>query len=162
MKEDIIYTERLSSRWTTALFVALTLVFLGLSVWRLSAGSAGLLAAVFLILFLVFLFYSLNYRTLVISLTRRTLTLKFGLFTWPVPLENVAGCSRDELPLVAKYGGAGIHFMMIRKRYRVSFNFLEHPRVVVALNQKAGLVRDVSFSTRQPEELIRLIGALIV
>jgi hypothetical protein len=61
-----------------------------------------------------------------------------------------------------KYGGAGIHFMLIHKRYRVSFNFLEHPRVVIALKRKAGWVRDVSFSTCQPNELIQLIqGAML-
>mgnify|MGYP000900013350 CR=1 FL=1 len=32
-----------------------------------------------------------------------------------------------------RYGGAGIHFMSIRGRYRASFNFLEYPRVVIAL-----------------------------
>jgi hypothetical protein len=54
-------------------------------------------------------------------------------------------------------GGAGIHFMVVGKRYRASFNFLEHPRVVIALKRKAGLVRDVSFSTRRPVDVLRLI-----
>jgi hypothetical protein len=56
-----------------------------------------------------------------------------------------------------RMGGAGIHFMIIRKRYRASFNFLEHPRVVIALKRNAGLVRDISFSTRRPDDLLRLI-----
>lgn len=54
-------------------------------------------------------------------------------------------------------GGAGIHFMTIRARYRASFNFLEYPRVVVAFKKKVGLVRDISFSTRRPDEVLRLI-----
>jgi hypothetical protein len=54
-------------------------------------------------------------------------------------------------------GGAGIHFISVRGRYRVSFNFLEHPRVVIALKKKRGLVRDVSFSTRHPDEVLQLI-----
>jgi hypothetical protein len=56
-----------------------------------------------------------------------------------------------------RYGGAGIHWMMVHGRYRASFNFLEYPRVVVRFKQKRGLVQDVSFSTRQPEEVIRCI-----
>jgi hypothetical protein len=54
-------------------------------------------------------------------------------------------------------GGAGIHFMMIRQRYRASFNFLEYPRVVVAFKKKAGPVQDISFTTRQPDEVLRLM-----
>jgi hypothetical protein len=56
-----------------------------------------------------------------------------------------------------KYGGAGIHFMFIRDRYRASFNFLEYPRVVIAFKKKVGPVRDISFSTRKPEDVIQLI-----
>jgi hypothetical protein len=37
------------------------------------------------------------------------------------------------------------------------FNFLEHPRVLIALKVKKGLVRDIAFSTRQPGEVMRLI-----
>jgi hypothetical protein len=47
--------------------------------------------------------------------------------------------------------------MFIRRRYRASFNFLEHPRVVIALRQKAGPVQDISFSTCQPTELLRAL-----
>ena len=59
-----------------------------------------------------------------------------------------------------KYGGAGIHFMTVHNRYRASFNFLEYPRVVIAFKKKVGLVRDISFSTRRPEEVTRLIREL--
>jgi hypothetical protein len=37
------------------------------------------------------------------------------------------------------------------------FNFLEYPRVVLALKQRKGLVRDIAFSTRRPQEVMRLI-----
>jgi hypothetical protein len=47
--------------------------------------------------------------------------------------------------------------MLIRGRYRASFNFLEYPRVVIAFKRKVGPVKDISFSTRRPEELIKLI-----
>jgi hypothetical protein len=60
-----------------------------------------------------------------------------------------------------RLGGAGIHFMFIRGRYRASFNFLEHPRAVIAFRQPVGPVRDLSFSTRHPEELCQLIQAAV-
>lgn len=158
MKADSIYEERVSSRWTEALFVGLALIFLILLVWRIRAGGPGVLSAVFVVLFIIFLFYSLNYRTLVIRLNHEALKLQFGVFTWTIPLDDIAECRHDDdLPLLVKYGGAGIHFILVRKRYRASFNFLEHPRVVIALKRKAGPVRDVSFSTRQPDEIVQLL-----
>lgn len=73
-------------------------------------------------------------------------------------MENIADCRLDDLPAGLRIGGAGIHWMFVRRRYRFSFNFLEHPRVVLPLKQKIGLVQDVSFSTTNPNEIIRLIN----
>jgi Ca2+/Na+ antiporter len=160
MAEEIIYTEKLQSNKTEALFAGLTVVFFLVFMWRMSLGSLDVLGAVFLAFFVMFLFYSLNYRTLVIQISVTALRIKFGILSWRVPLENIEGCRLDELPTLMRQGGAGIHFMLIRNRYRASLNFLEYPRVVVALKKKIGPVRDISFSTRQPEEIIQVIKRL--
>ena len=157
MTDVLIYTERVSSNRTEALFVAFTLLFFTLLFRRLNAGGLDILAAVFFCLFVFFFFYSINYRTLIIHLTSKFLRLKFGIFTWNVPSNNVEDSCLDDVPLLMRMGGAGIHFMSIRKRYRASFNFLEHPRVVIAFKRKVGPVRDISFSTRHPEDVQRLI-----
>ena len=157
MTDDLIYTERVSSAKTQLLFIALTVLFGVLAAWRVKASRPSRLARVLLFFAAFFLFYVLNYRTLVIRLTPVTLKLKFGLFTWSVPLDNIESCAHDELPASQRLGGAGIHFVMVRQRYRVSFNFLEHPRVVVALKKRAGPVQDVSFSTQQPDRVLQLI-----
>jgi len=159
--DDLIYNERVSSNRTEALFLALTLLFFLLLIWRVNASSRDVFAAVFFCFFSLFLFYSLNYRTLIIRLTPESLRLKFGIFTWRVPLDNVEESRIDDIPMLMRMGGAGIHFMIIRKRYRASFNFLEHPRVVIAFKRKEGLVRDISFSTRRPDEVLRLIKEAI-
>jgi hypothetical protein len=157
MTDNLIYEERLSSNRTEALFISLTILFLTLLMWQISRGSSDILSAAFFFSFIFFLFYSVNYRILIIRLTPESLKLKFGVFTWTIPLDNIEECRHDDLPLVMRYGGAGIHFMVIRRRYRASFNFLEHPRVVIAFKKKAGLVRDVSFSTRHPDKVIQLL-----
>ena len=162
MNAPIIYNERVMSKKTELLFIALTLLFLLLFIWRVMAGSLNLLAGIFLFCFCFFLFYSINYRTLIIRLTSEVLKLSFGIFTWTIPLSNIRQCQLDDdLPVLMKYGGAGIHFMFVRKRYRVSFNFLEHSRIVIRLKRKAGLVRDISFSTCHPNELRQLIQTAI-
>ena len=155
--DDLIYDERVTSKRTEVLFLALTILFFMLLIWRVTAGSLDILAAVFFCLFGLFLFYSVNYRTLIILLTAESLKLTFGIFTWTVLLDNVEECRLDDIPVLMRMGGAGIHFMRIRKRYRASFNFLEHPRVVIAFKRKVRLVRDISFSTRRPDDVLRLI-----
>jgi hypothetical protein len=39
------------------------------------------------------------------------------------------------------------------------FNSLEHGRVVVALSEKKGLVREVAFSTKNPDEVLHVFPA---
>ncbi len=155
--DHLIYDERVSSNRTEVLFLALTILFGLLLIWRVNAGSLDILTVAFFCFFGLFLFYSVNYRTLNIRLTSESLKLTFGIFTWTVPFDNIEECRLDDIPVLMRMGGAGIHFMMIGKRYRASFNFLEHPRVVIALKEKRGLVRDISFSTPRPDDVLRLI-----
>ena len=156
--DNLMYEERVTSKRTEVLFIALTVLFFLLLIWRLNTtDSLDFLAVVFFCLFGVFLFYSVNYRTLIIRLTSTSLKLTFGIFTWTVPIDNIEESRLDDIPVLMRMGGAGIHFMTIRKRYRASFNFLEYPRVVIAFKRKAGLVRDISFSTRHPDDVLRCI-----
>jgi hypothetical protein len=157
-----IYIEKIHSNKTELLFIALTLLFLSLSAWRIAAWGVDFLAGVFLFFSGVFLFYSINYRTLNLRLSPESLALSFGIFTWTLAVDNIASIQPDDdLPPLMKYGGAGIHFMFVRQRYRASFNFLEYPRLVIALRRKAGMVRDISFSTSRPDELRQLIQAAV-
>lgn len=160
-EDALIYTETVSSNKTEALFLTLTALFLILFIWRENQVGLDALAIIFLCFFILFVFYSLNYRELLIQFTSEFLRLKFGVFTWTVPWNNIDHADLDELSPVMRYGGAGIHFMMIDQRYRASFNFLEYPRVVVALRRKAGPVQDISFSTGKPEEILRLIDGVL-
>jgi len=160
--ENLLYEEKLSSNRTEILFLALMILFGLLFVWRSSVSGFEWIGIVFGCFSLLFLFYSINYRALIIRFTPEFLILTFGIFTWRVPLDNIQDSRLDdEIPPFMKYGGAGIHFMFIRNRYRASFNFLEYPRVVIALRKKAGPVIDISFSTNKPEEVIRLIQAAL-
>lgn len=161
MSNSILYAEKISSKRTEALFIALMVFFFVLFIWRVQVIGLNVFAGVLLFFCGLFFFYTVNFRVLTIQLTAEMLTLTFGIFTWRVPLENIAACELDEIPPLMKFGGAGIHFMFIRKRYRASFNFLEYPRVVLAFKRKTGPVQDISFSTRQPNEVLALIGEAV-
>jgi hypothetical protein len=161
MNDNLLFHERVTSNRTEALFLTLMILFFLLLVWRVSVDGLDVLAAVFFFFFGLFLFYSVNYRTLIIRLTLESLKLTFGIFTWTVALDNIETCTLDDVPAFMRMGGAGIHFMFIRKRYRASFNFLEYPRVAIAFKRSVGLVRDISFSTRRPDDVRRLIQAAV-
>ena len=154
---NILYEEKLSSTRTQLLFLTLAIIFGLLSFWRIKVNSFDWAAKVPLGTALFFIFYVLNYRTLVIHIEENKVRLQFGIFSWTVPFKNIASCELDDnIPPFLKYGGAGIHFMTVHERYRVSFNFLEHERVVIRLKEKQGLAKDISFSTQNPDEIIKL------
>ena len=159
MTNELLFHERVSSPRTTWFLAALALLSGLLGAGRIQAAGVDAWAIAGLGFSAFFWFYVLNYRILDIRLTPEALTLTFGLFHWVVPVDNVDTVRPDQLPWLLWYGGAGIHFMTAHQRYRVSYNFLEYPRVVIGLKRKAGLVRDVSFSTRQPGEVIRCLQA---
>lgn len=156
MTDGPIYSEKLSSKKTEALFISLTVLFAVPFAVFASRRLFGTWSILFFGLSAFFLFYALNYRVLIIQIDDVNLQLRFGLFHWIIPLSNIDSCTPDTVSL-KRIGGAGIHFTPIDGRYRAMFNFLEYPRVVLRLKDKKGLVRDVAFSTRHPEEVTHLI-----
>ena len=156
MAEKRVYNEALSSTKTHALFVILTFVFLIFAIWRWLVSGLSTWSVTLTILAAFFLFYSPNYRTLKIRITSETLQLTFGIFTWKITISNIKNCYLDE-DTVWRFGGAGIHFMFIKGKYRAFFNFLEYPRVVVSLKKKHGVVREIAFSTQHPEQVMGFI-----
>jgi len=159
---EILFSEELTSARATALFTFLALLFIALTPLLFSRGVLLSFIIVSALLAFFFIFCALNYCTLMVSITSQDIHLKFGLIHWRVPLGEIENAYIDQLPGMLRYGGAGVHFFVVRKIYRVSFNFLEHPRVAVRLRRARGLVREVSFSTRQPEQIMALLGSLSV
>ena len=154
--ENRIYNETLSSARTHSLFVTLTIVCLSLSTWRWFVSGLSAWSVVLTIFFAFFLFYSLYYRALKIRITPETLQLTFGIITWKVAISNIKSCHIDETSMW-RIGGAGIHFTWLKGKYRAFWNFLEYPRVVVSLNKKHGAVHEIAFSTKQPEQVMKII-----
>lgn len=155
-RDDLTYYEKVTSKKTELLFLGLALLSLLLALWRQEVAGRGTFSTLLLAAFVFFLFYALNYRTLTIHLTPQELKLRFGLFRWTIPVDNVERCYEDEVSL-RRIGGAGIHFSSFEGQYRAMFNFLEYPRVVVSLKEKRGPVREVAFSTQQPEQVMAYI-----
>jgi len=150
------YTERLSSPRTHLLFTTLTMLFLGLFAWSWYIVSWNSWTMFFLCIAVFFLFYSINYRILKIYISTESLQLKFGIFTWTIPIANIKNSYIDE-DTIWRFGGAGIHFMFIKGKYRAFFTFLEYPRVVISLKKKKGPVHEIAFTTQHPEQIMGII-----
>jgi len=155
--EGLIYSEKVRSNLTTALFVDLVLIFLVLFSWRYGVVGWRFTPRLFLFLVFFFLFYTFNYRTLKIHITENDLVLRFGLVRWRTALSNIQSCAVDDSPWWIKYGGAGVHFASVRGIYRAYFNFLEGPRILITFKEKQGLVQALVFSTGQPVEILELL-----
>jgi hypothetical protein len=119
------------------------------------------LPGLFAFLALFFMFYVFNYRVLEITITSTHLKLKFGLVSWKTKLDNILESRLDDSPAVIKYGGGGVHFAFVKGVYRAFFNFLEYPRVVVSFKKKQGLVQELVFTTRQPDQVLNLLNSRI-
>ena len=151
-----IYEERLSSNRTEILFVVLTILFLSLSCWRILEDDFDFLTIIFILFFIFFLFYSVNYRILHICMTSDSLILSFGIFKWSIAFSNIQECYLDDM-YTRLIGGAGIHFMFVRRKYRAYLNFLEYQRIVLVLKRKMGPVAEIAFSTKHPKEVMKLV-----
>jgi hypothetical protein len=163
MDNEPLYNETLTSNLTTGLFIGLGIISGGLCTWRIMAIHFDGLAGVLCFFACFFAFYTVNYRKLVIKLSSDMLKLHFGVFHWRVPVENIASCRLDDqLNFIERYGGAGIHFMLVDGKYRANFNFLDHPRVAITFKRKVGLVQELSFSTQEPYTILDKIDKLIL
>jgi hypothetical protein len=133
------------------------MLFLVLFAWRLDSVGFRSGPAIFLSMAVFFAFYIVNYRTLVIRIDDEMILLRFGIIRWRTRLDNVAACKLDDSSLFIKYGGAGVHFAFTKGKYRAFYNFLDGYRVLISFHQKQGLVQELVFSTRKPEQVIEYL-----
>ena len=152
------YRDRLTSRRTSLLFIALLALFTGLLSLRLARHGMDGWAWFFFAGAAFFLFYTLNFNVLELSIDEPRLDLRFGIFRWGVALEQVAAVYMDPSSLW-RIGGAGIHFSFFGGMYRAMFNFLEYPRVVLRLKYRRGPVQEIAFSTREPHAVLARLAA---
>ncbi len=158
---DQIYQEKVQSPLTSLLFTLLALVFSALFTWRVTVVGFRAFSIASLVLALFFFSYVLNYQTLRITITEEVVLLKFGLIRWRTKLKNIQTCKMDDSPNLIKYGGAGVHFAFVKGEYRAFFNFLEHPRILITFHHKKGPVQGLVFTTRQPDQVMGIIGSRI-
>ncbi len=155
---QFLYQEKLSSIWITLIFLIISLFFLFLILYQIFIGPLGNNPApnwILAIIFLAFLFLSINFIKLVIQITPQFIILGYGIFKHKIAFENIEDIGKDK-SLLIKYGGWGIRFGRSQgERYMA---YIIPGADNIALLMKKGRFRKFIFSTKNADELINIIN----
>ena len=139
-------------------FIACTLLFLVLLVYQVFVGQVGSNPApswFYLIMFLWFAGFSAlvrNFNKLAIKITTQSITVGFGVFKRVIPWDNINSCYLDDASAIRSYGGWGIRMAKVKGKWRLVYNVIGCPTVVLELEK--GRFREFVFSTKNPDGVI--------
>jgi len=157
MQTDNLYEEHIFSKGITGILVVVTVGFLFVLVYQILVGPIGTPPApnwFFLLMFLLCLGLTFNFSKLSIRITPQSVNVGYGIFKHIIFLENVENCYLDEASTV-RYGGWGIRIGRVKGKWRLVYNVIGGPRTVLSL--KKGRFREFVFSTKNPEEVMKVV-----
>jgi hypothetical protein len=105
-------------------------------------------------LFVFFLLLTLNFARLNVVITDEQATIGFGVIRSHTMWRDVVDCYPDETS-VLRYGGWGIRIGCHRGKWRLVFNDIGAPRVV--LLRRNNSIPEVIFSTHRPEQAVEAV-----
>lgn len=155
---ETVYEETLFAKRLTAILGVMTALLFGLIVFQVVVESESLqstLGSLSVALFVLFAVLTVNFRRLHIRMTAADITIGYGIFTTTVPWERVTGCRVDNNSVV-RYGGWGIRVTRIGGDWRLVYNTMGDPRVILGVAD--GRFGEISFSTAHPEEVIETVS----
>ena len=157
MQAEKLYEETIFLWVFTAVLSIVTAGFLVLLVYQILVGPLGERPApnwFFLLLALLFLVITITFSRLNITITSRAVTVGYGWFRRTIPWDTIERCYLDEASSI-RYGGWGIRIGRVKGTWRLVYNVIGGPRVVLAV--KRGIFREFVFSTSNPEEVMAVI-----
>jgi hypothetical protein len=155
--EEVLYEERISVWMFRAILGFVSAVFLFAALYQVLIEPIGENPApngLYILMALLFLALAITFSTLVIKLSPHSVVVGFGIIKRTIPWELIERCYVDEVTSL-RYGGWGIRIGRVRGKWRLVFNIIGAPRVVLAL--KRGRFDEFVFSTRHPDEVLRII-----
>lgn len=136
-------------------FIACTLLFLVLLVYQVLVGPVGDNPAPDWVYLLMFLWFAgltallRNFNKLAIEITTQSINVGFGVFKRVIPWDNIKGSYLDEASAISSYGGWGIRMAKVKGKWRLVYNVIGCPAVVLELEK--GRFREFVFSTKNPD-----------
>jgi len=156
MQTKNFYEEKIFLKWTAGLLTVITGVFLFLLFYQILVGPFGTNPApdwFFLFMFLLFLGVTINFSRLTIRMTPGYISVGYGIIKHLTLWENVEDCYLDEASII-RYGGWGIRIARVKGKWRLVYNVIGSPRIVLSL--KRGRFKEFVFSTGNPEEVMKI------
>jgi hypothetical protein len=153
----LLYEETLFLWLFTALVGCFAAVFCSLAVYQILIGPGGANSPptwFFMLIGLLFLSIAFNFRKLRIELSPQAVVVGYGIAKRMIPWEAIERCYRDEVSNL-RYGGWGIRIGRVQGKWRLVYNTPGAPRVVLSVNR--GWFDEFVFSTKHPEEVLRLV-----
>ncbi len=142
------------------LFIALTIVFLVVFVYQVLVGPVGTKPGpdwLYIIMFLLFAGFTVlirSFNKLAVIITTQSITVGFGVFKRVISWDDIHGCYLDDASAFGSYGGWGIRMAKVKGKWRLVYNVIGSPTVVLEL--KKGRFREFVFSTKNPEMVLEV------
>jgi len=140
-------------------FIACTLLFLVLFAYQVFVGQVGSNPApswLYLIMFLWFAGFAaliMNFNKLAIKISTQSITVGFGVFRHIIPWDNIKGCYLHEDSAIGSYGGWGIRMGKVKGKWRLVYNVIGCPAIVLELEE--GRFKEFVFSTKNPDGVMQ-------
>jgi hypothetical protein len=155
--DEVLYEEQISVWIFRAILGFISAVFLFAALYQVLIGPIGENPApngFYILMALLFLALAITFSTLRITLSPRSIVVGFGIIKRTIPWELIERCYVDEVTSL-RYGGWGIRIGWVRGKWRLVYNIIGAPRVVLTL--KRGRFKEFVFSTRHPDEVVRIV-----
>jgi hypothetical protein len=149
MLENHFYDEKIYCKLTTGLLIfrCILMLFLFLFMTLIEPPAPPILAC-FLLVFLLFLRTTINFRRLTIRATSQSLNVGYGILKSTILWENIEDCYLDTASAIS-YGGWGIRIAKVEGRWKLVYNVLRIPRGVLSLDK--GRFGELVISTKNPK-----------
>jgi len=151
------YEEVLFSKISTVILSVVTSAFFLLYIYQIIVEPTWfepLPSWFWLVMTVILLAITINFSRMKIRIDNKGIIIRYGVIKNSIPWEDVKDCSVDEgSPL--KYGGWGQRFWRVKGNFRIIYNAAAGERIAISLN--SGIVREIVFSTRDPEKVMEVI-----
>jgi len=158
MVPNNIYEEKIFSSLNAVIFAVIVGLLLYALIYQLLIEPLGTNTApneFFVFMVLLFSAIGINFSTLRITIDYQDVTVGYGIIKKTIPREKIEKCYLDQTRAIL-YGGWGIRVGRVKGKWRLIYNTVGDPRVVVVLRN--GWYQEFVFSTRNPQEIIKLLN----
>jgi hypothetical protein len=151
------YEETIFSKATILVIGGCTTIFFIMWIYDLFIGWTifdPLGSWFWLILFIFFLVLTFNFSTLNIQIDQDGIRVGYGVLKKKITWERVKDSYIDETSVIW-YGGWGVRLARIKGNWRIVYNVMRGPRVIVSLTD--GWITEFVFSSKNPKKVLSTI-----